>query len=97
MIQSFGDRATSDLYHGISSSKVRRLPAQMLEQALLKLDVINAATSLNDLRSPPGNRLELLKGNYDGLHSIRINSQWRIIFCWQASNAHQVAIVDYHK
>jgi len=97
MIHSFGDRTTSDLYHGISSSKVRRLPTPILESALLKLDVINAATSLNELRSPPGKRLELLKGNYDGLYSIRINSQWRIIFRWQASNAHQVAIVDYHK
>jgi len=97
MIESFGDRATSDLYHGISSARVRRLPAQILETALYKLDVLNAAESLDDLFSPPGNRLEALTGDYAGFHSIRINKQWRIIFQWQGSNAHNVKIVDYHK
>ncbi len=96
MIASFGDRVTSDLYNGISSSRVRRLPSEILDTALLKLDVLNAAQSLKDLRSPPGNRLELLKGNLQGFHSIRITRQWRIIFRWQASNAHDVKIVDYH-
>ena len=96
MIASFGDRVTSDLYNGISSSRVRRLPSEILDTALLKLDVLNAAQSLKDLRSPPGNRLELLKGDLQGFHSIRITRQWRIIFRWQASNAHDVKIVDYH-
>ena len=96
MITSFGDRTTSDLYHGASNSRVRRLPSQVLESALYKLDVINAAQSLDDLRSPPGNKLEMLKGELKGFHSIRINSQWRIIFRWQASNASDVKIVDYH-
>ena len=96
MIASFGDRVTSDLYNGISSSRVRRLPSEILDTALLKLDVLNAAQSLKDLRSPPGNRLELLKGNLQGFHSIRITRQWRIIFRWQASNAHDGKIVDYH-
>ena len=96
MIASFGDRVTSDLYNGISSSRVRRLPSEIFDTALLKLDVLNAAQSLKDLRSPPGNRLELLKGNLQGFHSIRITRQWRIIFRWQASNAHEVKIVDYH-
>jgi len=63
---------------------------------MYKLDILNAARSLDDLRSPPGNRLEILKGDFAGLHSIRINQQWRIVFRWQDSNAHEVSIVDYH-
>lgn len=97
MIESFGNKATSDLYHGISSSKVRRLPTQILESALYKLDVLNAAKSLDDLRSPPGNRLEAMRGDYAGFHSIRINDQWRVVFQWQGANARNVAVVDYHK
>ena len=96
MIISFGNRVTSDLYHGISSSRVRHLPTQIIESALYKLDVLNAAQSLEDLKSPPGNRLEALKGELAGFHSIRINAQWRIIFRWQESNAHEVQIIDYH-
>lgn len=96
MIVSFGNRATSDLYHGLSSSRVLRLPSQILESALYKLDLLNAAQSLDDLRSPPGNKLESLKGDFAGFHSIRINSQWRIVFRWQASNAHDVRVIDYH-
>ena len=96
MIQSFGNRATSDLYHGISSSRARKLPSQIRELALYKLDVLNAAHSLDDLKSPPGNRLEMLKGDLAGYYSIRINNQWRIVFRWQETNAHDVQIVDYH-
>ena len=96
MIVSFGNRATSDLYHGISSNRVRRLPPRIMESALYKLDIINAAQALNDLSILPGNRLEALKGNLKGFHSIRINSQWRIIFRWQSLNAHEVKITDYH-
>jgi len=96
MIASFGNRITSDLYHGISSSRVRRLPNQVIEAEIYKLDVINAALSIDDLRSPLGNRLERLKGDLKGFHSIRINSQWRIIFRWESSNAHDVKIIDYH-
>ncbi|MEO1022974.1 MAG: type II toxin-antitoxin system RelE/ParE family toxin [Bacteroidota bacterium] len=96
MIRSFGDKATSDLYNGISSSKVRKLPLQIRDSAIYKLDVLNAAVSLDDLRSPPGNRLEALKGDYAGFYSIRINIQWRIIFKWQDSAAVDVSIIDYH-
>lgn len=96
MIVSFGNRATSDLYHGISSNRIRRLPSQISESALYKLDLLNAAQSLDDLRSPPGNKLESLKGDFAGFYSIRINSQWRIVFRWQASNAHDVRVIDYH-
>lgn len=97
MIVSFGNQASSDLYHGISSARVRKLPTKIIDAALYKLDVLNAATSLDDLRSPPGNRLEPLKGNYSGFHSIRINSQWRIIFKWKNAGAHDVQIIDNHK
>ena len=96
MIVSFGNRATSDLFHGISSSRVKRLPNQIKELALYKLDVLNAAYSLDDLRSPPGNRLEVLKGDYAGFHSIRINNQWRIVFRWQDSSAYDVQVIDHH-
>jgi len=96
MIISFADRVTEDLYHGLSNARVRRLAQQIIEPALYKLDVLNAAQTLDDLRSPPGNRLEPLKGELAGQHSIRINSQWRIVFKWVASNAHEVRIADYH-
>ncbi len=96
MIKTFGNRATSDLFHGISSSKVRRLPSQILDSALYKLDVLNSAHELNDLKSPPGNRLEALRGDYAGFHSIRINKQWRIIFQWNYGHVSNVEIIDYH-
>ena len=64
--------------------------------ALRKLDMLDAATRLSDLRAPPGNRLEALKGNRRGQHSIRINDQWRICFVWRESGAEMVEIVDYH-
>ena len=96
MIISFADKTTSDLYHGKSSGRVRKLLTQILESALYKLDVLNGAQNLDDLRSPPGNRLEVLKGNYLGFHSIRINAQWRNIFRWEDSDAHDVCVIDYH-
>ncbi|MCI0690962.1 type II toxin-antitoxin system RelE/ParE family toxin [candidate division KSB1 bacterium] len=96
MIVSFGDSATEDLYHGRRSSKVRRFPANILRVALRKLDVLNTAHRLDDLRSPPGNRLEALKGDLQGFHSIRINDQWRIIFRWFNGMAFDVSLTDYH-
>ena len=96
MIVSFGSRATSDFFHGVSSSRARRIPNQIKEAALYKLDILNAAQSLDDLKSPPGNRLELLRGDFAGFHSIRINNQWRIVFRWQDLSAHDVQIIDYH-
>jgi proteic killer suppression protein len=74
----------------------RRLPADIQRIALRKLLILHAATVLSELRVPPGNRLEALKGNRSGQHSIRINEQWRICFVWQDGNASQVEIVDYH-
>lgn len=96
MIKSFGDRFTEDLYHGKSSAKVRRLPLEVKTLALYKMDVLNAVVVLKELRSPPGNRLEALKGDLIGLHSIRINKQWRIVFRWQGSDAFDVRVADYH-
>ncbi|MFW6348315.1 MAG: type II toxin-antitoxin system RelE/ParE family toxin [Cyclonatronaceae bacterium] len=96
MIKSSEDKATSDLFHGNSSSRVRKLLTQILDSVIYKLDILNAAASLDDLRSPPGNRLEALRGNYKGYHSIRINAQWRIIFRWEESSAFDVALVDCH-
>ncbi len=73
------------------------LPTQIIDSALYKLDILNSAHALKDLQSPPGNRLEALRGDYAGFHSIRINNQWRIIFHWQDGNVHNVQIIDYHK
>lgn len=95
MIASFGDRATEALFHG-HAGRARRIPPDLRASAIRKLDMLNAASELNDLRSPPGNRLELLKGDLAGRHSIRINGQWRVVFRWEAGDAHDVAIVDYH-
>jgi len=96
MIVSFGDAATEDLYHGRNSNRVRRFPTHVIGVALRKLDILRAAHRLQDLRSPPGNRLEALRGDYAGYHSIRVNDQWRIIFRWEDDSAHEVSLLDYH-
>ena len=96
MIISFGDRATEDLFHGRQTGRVRRFPPPIMRAAVRKMDLINAASSLTDLRSPPGNRLEELKGDLLGLHSIRVNEQWRVVFRWEGGNAREVSLADYH-
>jgi proteic killer suppression protein len=96
LIQSFGDKRTEDLFQGISNRETRKFPADLIKVAVRKLDMLNAAYQLEDLRSPPGNRLEALKGDLKGFYSIRINDQWRIIFQWQNGNVLAVKIVDYH-
>ncbi len=97
MIGSFGDDATADVFHGRRSRHVRRLPPDVARVAVRKLDLINAAQALLDLRSPPGSRLELLRGDWSGFHSIRVNDQWRIVFRWSDRQAHDVQLVDYHR
>jgi proteic killer suppression protein len=97
VIASFGDQATADLYHGARPRRARAFPTDIRAVALRKLDMVNAARVLSDLRSPPGNRLEALHGNLRGFHSVRINDQWRVIFRWSEGAAHQVRVVDYHK
>jgi proteic killer suppression protein len=93
MIRSFKDKEAEKIFKRQRSSK---LPEMLQRVALRKLRMVNRAASLNDLRVPPANRLERLKGGRLGQHSIRINDQWRICFKWQNSDALQVEIVDYH-
>jgi proteic killer suppression protein len=96
VILSFGDKVAEALYHGEPQKLIARMPAGVREAALRKLDVLEAAQTLADLRSPPGNRLETLRGDLRGFHSIRINDQWRLVFRWVGSDAHDVRIADYH-
>jgi proteic killer suppression protein len=96
MIVSFGDRATEDLYHGRPASRARRFPREVADLALVKMDSLNGAASMLDLRSPPGNRLEALKGELKGWYSIRVNDQWRLVFRWEGNDAHKVRLMDYH-
>jgi len=96
MIVSFASKATEDLYHGINSKQARRIPNTIWSIAQRKLDWMNAAVGLNDLKVPPANRLEALSGNLKGKYSIRINEKYRIIFRFEDGNAHEVDIVDYH-
>ena len=93
MIVSFGDGETKKIWNGERS---RRLPFDIQAIALRKLRLISAASKVDDLRVPPGNRLERLKGDRAGQWSIRINDQWRIVFRWTEGGAEDVAIVDYH-
>jgi proteic killer suppression protein len=93
MIASCADGETQTIWDGRRS---RRLPNDIQATALRKLRLINSARSLDDLRVPPGNRLEALKGRRAGQHSIRVNDQWRICFVWRDRNAHEVQIVDYN-
>lgn len=92
MIVSCGDKQTGKLWQG----KRTRFPADLLQRAIDKLNILDAATSLESLRMPPSNRLEILKGDRSGQHSIRINDPWRVCFRWEAGNAHEVEITDHH-
>jgi proteic killer suppression protein len=92
MIRSFRDAATRRLFADEDVPRFRAIERQARRQLLL----LNGAGSLNDLRSPPGNRLEALKGGRKGQHSIRINAQWRICFVWREGGVEDVEIVDYH-
>lgn len=93
MIRSFADRDTERLWE---REPVRRFPADLRRVMLRKLGLVDGAVPLEDLRIPPGNRLEKLRGDRAGQYSIRINNQWRICFRWRNGNADDVAIVDYH-
>jgi proteic killer suppression protein len=96
VIVSFANEATGALFQGERSKMIRRLPPEIRSAATRKLDMLNAARELRDLRAPPGNRLEALQRDLKGKHSIRVNEQWRIVFRWESGDAHDVEIVDYH-
>jgi len=93
MIKSFGDKEEEKIWNGIPS---RKLPLEIQDVARRKLRMINNAQDINDLRIPPSNRLEKLKGDLQDYYSIRINMQWRIIFKWINNDAYETTIVDYH-
>ena len=93
MIRSFKDREAETLF---SRQRARKIPANIQRAALRKLRMLNRSTTLQDLTVPPANRLEKLKGNRKGRHSIRINEQWRICFIWKNGDVYDVEIVDYH-
>jgi proteic killer suppression protein len=92
VIKSFAEKQTEKLWRGERT----RFPVDLLQRAINKLNILDAATTLETLRIPPSNRLETLKGNRAGQHSIRINDQWRICFRWDAGDAHEVEVTDDH-
>lgn len=93
MIISFGNKDTSKIWDG---ERVKNMATDLQEIARRKLRMLNNSQNLTDLQVPPSNRLEKLKGNLKDFYSIRINSQWRIIFKWDGGNASEVEIIDYH-
>lgn len=93
MIKSFGDKESEIIWNGTRS---RKLPNEIQDAARRKMRMLNSAQDVNDLRIPPANRLEKLKGNLQEYYSIRINNQWRVIFQWTNNDAYEVEIVDYH-
>lgn len=93
VIKSFGDKQTERLWSSMDPGK---LSTEIQQRALNKLAMLNHSADLNDLRIPPSNRLEALKGDRKGKFSIRINQQWRICFRWENGDAHEVVIEDYH-
>ena len=94
MIRSFKSKEAQELFNRVPS---RRLPADIQRNALRKLRILHRVQSLQDLKVPPGNRLESLRGDRRGQYSIRINDQWRICFRWETGDAYDVEIVDYHR
>jgi proteic killer suppression protein len=93
MIKEFGDKETEIIWNGIRSKK---LPVEIQNVARRKLRMLNNAQDINDLKIPPANRLEKLKGELTEYFSIRINNQWRLIFRWMNNDAFDVKIIDYH-
>jgi toxin HigB-1 len=93
MIKTFADRHTQELY---ATGKSKRFPADIARRAARKLEYVDLATQLNDLKVPPGNRLHALDGNRKGQHSISINDQWRVSFRFADGDAYDVEICDYH-
>jgi proteic killer suppression protein len=93
VIQTFADKRTKELYE---TGKAKRFPADVAKRAARKLEYVDLATTLDDLRAPPGNRLHALEGDRKGQHSISINDQWRICFRFEDGDAYDVEVCDYH-
>ena len=96
MIQSFADEATADLFRERSTKAARRVPKDLWPVARRKLKMLDVAQRLSDLKSPPGNRLEGLKGDRSGRHSIRVNEQYRLTFRWEGNHVYEVCCEDHH-
>jgi proteic killer suppression protein len=96
VIESVGNQLAEDLFDDRSTKATRSFPPELRRVARRKLLYLHDAAELRDLAVPPGNRLERLKGSWEGLHSIRINDQWRVIFRWSGVSAFEVRVVDYH-
>jgi proteic killer suppression protein len=96
VIQSFADETTADLFRERNTRAARRIPRDIWRVAQRKLKAIDVAARIDDLKIPPGNRLEVLKGDQVGRHSIRINDQYRVTFQWEQGHAHEVRVEDYH-
>ena len=97
MIRAFADDATGELFNGVDSRQARRTcPIELWPVVRRKLTQLNRVQSLQELRIPPGNRLERLRGNREGQHSIRVNDQYRVCFRWEEGYADEVEVTDYH-
>jgi toxin HigB-1 len=96
VIVSFGDKTTEDIYNGLETKAARKVPRELRDRIQVKLDLLNACARLDDLRAPPANRLERLKGDLAGLYSIRVNDQYRIVFQFANGDALDVRCTDYH-
>jgi proteic killer suppression protein len=96
VIVSFADRTTEDIFHGRDTKAARRLPVTLWTRIQNKLDMLNAAFSLHDLRTPPSNRLEKLRSDLEGFYSIRVNEQYRIVFRFEEGDCRDVRCTDYH-
>lgn len=96
VIQSFGDAATEDIFHGTNSKRARTIPRDVWSVVRRKLDMVKAATNVQALRVPPGNRLEALQGDRAGSFSIRVNDQYRLTFRFDGEHANDVRCEDYH-
>ena len=95
MIRGFGNQLAEDLYYDRKTKATRSFPPELRRIARRKILFLHDAAELRDLRIPPGNKLEALRGNRKGSHSIRINDQWRVVFVWKGSDAYEVEVVDY--
>ena len=96
MIRTLADDTTRDIWNGVNSKAARRIPRELWPNVRRKLDQIDAVTSLDDLRVPPGNRLHPLGGDMRGLHAVRVNDQYRIVFRFEGGDAFDVRCTDYH-